>query len=36
VPARLEAWVHAVGFVLFFALVLGLMIDESLTWYRGG
>jgi regulator of sigma E protease len=36
VPARLEAWVHAVGFVVFFALVLGLMIHESLTWYRGG
>jgi regulator of sigma E protease len=35
VPARLEAWVHAVGFVLFFALVLALMVSESLAWFRG-
>jgi len=35
VPRRLEAWVHAVGFVAFFALVLVLMVSETLDVITG-
>jgi regulator of sigma E protease len=35
VPRRFEAWIHAAGFVAFFALVLALMLSETIDALTG-